>query len=223
MRLLLVEDEMEMASALMEALVQRGNIVDHVATIELAREALLWKVHEAVLLDRQLPDGEGLHLLAEIRERGIHIPVIILTAHNEPSDRVQGLDEGADDYIGKPFLADELMARLRAASRRSSTYASNLLSVGNVSIVLTSMQVEIDGNPLQLPRREVLVLKALLKRSGKAVLRRSLEEALYGYEDEIQSNALDSHVSKLRKKLVDAKASVTIESIRGLGYILKAV
>ena len=97
MRLLLVEDEMEMASALMEALVQRGNIVDHVATIELAREALLWKVHEAVLLDRQLPDGEGLHLLAEIRERGIHIPVIILTAHNEPSDRVQGLDEGADD------------------------------------------------------------------------------------------------------------------------------
>lgn len=136
MRLLLVEDEVEMARALMAVLVQQKHIVDHMTSIENAREALLSNVHDAVILDRQLPDGDGLALLREMRDAGDKTPVIVLTAQNEPGERVDGLDDGADDYLGKPFLADELMARLRAVVRRSESYISKVFAEGNVEIDL---------------------------------------------------------------------------------------
>lgn len=222
MRLLLVEDEMEMAKALSVVLGQHHHVVDHMPNLELAREAIRSKVHDAVILDRQLPDGDGLTFLREMRDRGDNTPVIVLTAHNMPADRISGLNDGADDYLGKPFLADELMARLRAVVRRSDTYSSQVLTEGNVILDLDHQEVTVGGEAIVLPRREMLVLQVLLRRPGRTVLRRVLEEAVYGYDDEIQSNALDSHVSRLRKKLSDAGATLTIHSIRGLGYLLKA-
>lgn len=221
MRLLLVEDEVEMARALMAVLVQQKHIVDHMTSIENAREALLSNVHDAVILDRQLPDGDGLALLREMRNAGDKTPVIVLTAQNEPGERVDGLDDGADDYLGKPFLADELMARLRAVVRRSESYISKVFAEGNVEIDLDHQELKISGSVVPLTRREMLVLQILARRIGKTVLRATLEEAVYGYDDEIQSNALDSHVSRLRRKLADAGACMTIHTIRGIGYLMK--
>lgn len=222
MRLLLVEDEVEMAKLLCTVLGQHNHIVDHMPTLDLAREALRENVHDAVILDRQLPDGDGLSLLREIRDCGNSTPVIVLTAHNMPNERISGLDDGADDYLGKPFPTDELLARLRAVVRRSDAYSSQRTTEGNVSIDLDHQEVTVSGQPLPLPRREFLILQLLMKRFGRTVLRRALEEAVYGYDDEIQSNALDSNVSRLRKKLADANADLVIHSIRGLGYLLKA-
>jgi DNA-binding response OmpR family regulator len=223
MRVLLVEDEAEMAVTLTDLLIQNQFVVDHVRTLDLADEALLSKVHDAVLLDRQLPDGDGLDFLKRLRKAGQGIPIVVLTAHNMPPDRVSGLNFGADDYVGKPFLADELIARLRAVIRRSEASGTPPVIIeGNLSFDPSHNVVSVEGNVLSLPRREVLVLQLLMRRAGRTVLRRTLEDAVYGYDDEIQSNALDSHVSRLRKKLVEAGATVTIHSMRGLGYLLRA-
>lgn len=221
MRLLLVEDEIEMARALSAVLAQHSHVVDHMTRIEDAREAVRSKVHDAVILDRQLPDGDGLVLLREMRNTGDTTPVIVLTAHNAPIDRIGGLDDGADDYLGKPFLVDELMARLRALARRSESYSSQHVVEGNVQVDLDHQELVVAGQLISLTRREMLVLQLLIRRAGKTVLRQSLEEAVYGFDDEIQSNALDSHVSRLRKKLADAGASVTIHTVRGVGYLLR--
>lgn len=223
MRVLLVEDEMQMASALTDVLTQNQFIVDHVENLDLAGEALQSDVHDVVILDRQLPDGDGVDFLAGLRKAGHGIPVVVLTAHNMATDRIAGLNQGADDYVGKPFLAEELIARVRAVVRRSEMNGTNpAIEEGNVSFDPNHNEVSVDGKALSLPRREVLVLQLLMRRAGRTVLRRTLEEAVYGYDDEIQSNALDSHVSKLRRKLADAGASVTIHSMRGLGYLLRA-
>jgi DNA-binding response OmpR family regulator len=222
-RLLLVEDEPEMAAGIIGILSKHGIIVDHVSTIEEGHEALLADVHQVVLLDRQLPDGNGMTLLKDMRRRGDKTPVIMLTAHDTSPDRVEGLDEGADDYIGKPFVADELLARIRAAGRRAADYSANVVSEGNLSMDATTLQVLVGGNALDLPRREALALQMLLKRSGRTVMRPTLEEAVYGFGDEIQSNALDSHISRLRKRLADAGSEATIHTVRGVGYILKGL
>ena len=221
MRLLLVEDEPEMAAAISAVLSKHGYVVDHVPTIEQGREALKERVHEAVLLDRQLPDGDGMSLLSDMRRGGDTTPVIMLTAHDTSRDRVEGLDEGADDYIGKPFVAEELLARIRAAGRRASNYAANVVSEGNLSLDISTLQVLVGGTTVDLPRREALALQIFIRRAGRTVMRSSLEEAVYGFDDEIQSNALDSHISRLRKRLADAGADATIHTIRGVGYILK--
>jgi DNA-binding response OmpR family regulator len=222
-RLLLIEDEIEMARALMVVLIQHHYVVDHIPTIEDAREAIKSKVHDAIILDRHLPDGDGLSFLREMRDAGDTTPVIVLTARNAPTDRVLGLNDGADDYLGKPFLADELVARLRAIVRRSDNYESKTIAEGNISLDLEHKEARIGDTIIALSRREVLVLEMLMRRAGRTVLRRALEEAVYGYDDEIQSNALDSHVSRLRKKLADIGATVEIHSIRGLGYLFKAI
>jgi DNA-binding response OmpR family regulator len=222
MRLLLVEDEHEMAALLSGVLTQQQYLVDHVTTIAMAREAQGGGVHDAIILDRKLPDGDGMTFLREIRGAGDRTPVIVLTAHNMPPERISGLDDGADDYIGKPFLSEELVARLRAVIRRSEAHERQIIREGNITLDLNHLEVTIDSKPFNLPRREALVLKHLLRKAGRTVLRRTLEESVYGFDDEIQSNALDSHVSRLRRKLTEAGATVTIHSIRGLGYLLKA-
>ena len=173
MRILLVEDDRHMAAALSAALSQHDIVVDHVRTLELAEEACRSKVHDAMLLDRKLPDGDGLSLIPIIR-RYSSVPIIVLSALGSSEQRVAGLDQGADDYLPKPFSTDELLARLRA----------------------------------------------VMRPSGRTVSRSALEEAVYGYDDEIASNALDAHISRLRQKL--SGAAVDIHGIRGLGYLLSA-
>jgi len=220
-RVLLVEDEPEMAAALTVALKNYDMAVDHVTTLADAEEAAFVNDYGAILLDRQLPDGDGLTLIPKLRVKGAGVPVIVLTARGELADRIAGLDTGADDYLGKPFAVEELLARLRAVLRRPADLPPETMRLGRLSFDLGNREASVAGRPLDLPRRELLVLEALLRRMGRTVTRSSLEEAVYGFDDEIQSNALDTHVSRLRRKLSEAEAEVQIHGIRGIGYLLK--
>ncbi|MDE5443331.1 response regulator [Bradyrhizobium sp. CSA207] len=221
MRILLVEDEAEMAGALTSALKRYDMIVDHVPTLAEAEEAISADVHAAVLLDRQLPDGDGLALIPKLRARADGVPIIVLTARGELADRVAGLDRGADDYLAKPFAVEELLARLRAVLRRPAGLQPDIMRAGRLAFDFGHREASVEGTALELPRRELLVLEALVRRIGRTVLRSALEEAVYNFDDEIQSNALDTHVSRLRRKLAEADARVEIHGIRGVGYLLK--
>lgn len=221
MRLLLVEDEPQMADALTVALSRYDIIVDHAPTLAIAEDAARDNVHDVIVLDRQLPDGDGLSLILHLRSIGSKTPVIVLTAQGTVADRVHGLDRGADDYLAKPFAVEELLARVRALLRRPPTMNALVVRIGALEFSLDSREVFVNGKPLELPRRELLVLEALVRRQGRTVLRSALEEAVYNFDDEIQSNALDSHVSRLRRKLVETDAGVTIHSMRGVGYLMR--
>lgn len=223
MRLLLVEDEPQMADALATALHQYDIIVDHAPNLDFARSAVSEQVHDMIVLDRQLPDGDGLELIKHLRSIGATMPVIVLTARGSLADRVNGLDLGADDYLGKPFALEELLARIRALMRRPANVAPMIARLGRLEFSLDDREARIAGKVLDLPRRELLVLERLIRRQGRTVLRAALEEAVYAFDDEIQSNALDSHVSRLRKKLTDAQAGVEIYGIRGVGYLLRPI
>lgn len=220
MRVLLVEDEPDMAAALSTALSRHGIVVDHARTLEIADEACRSGVHDAVLLDRKLPDGDGLSLIPLVRREQPGLPIIVLSALGSPDHRVAGLDHGADDYLAKPFSTDELLARLRAVMRRPAQIGETIVYVGLLRFNLTNRQAEMGGEPLDLTRRELLALEVLVRRAGRTVSRGALEEAVYGYDDEIASNSLDVHISRLRRKL--AGTGVAIHGIRGLGYLLKA-
>lgn len=222
MRLLLIEDQKELASALAAALARLDTVLDHAPNLMEGEEAARSRTHDAIILDRSLPDGEGLAHIPALRRAAPGVPIIVLTAHNEMADRIQGLDSGADDYLGKPFHVDELMARLRAVLRRPAAMASETVSLGKLEFDPLTLELTARGRPLDLPRRELLLLSALLKRPGKTSQRASLEEALYGFDDEIQSNALDAHASRLRRKLTEAGAGVEIHAVRGVGYLIRA-
>jgi len=219
MRILLVEDEAELAAALASALARHDAVVDHAPSLAAATSAVASRVHDAILLDRRLPDGDGLALLPLLRAREIDVPVIVLTARAGLEDRVSGLDHGADDYLAKPFAVEEVMARLRAVLRRPGRVVTEAVRIGRLAFDPQHREASIDGAPLLLPRRELLVLEALLQRMGRTVLRSALEEAVYGFDEAVQPNALDTHVSRLRGKL--AAAGLEIHGIRGVGYLLR--
>ena len=222
MRVLLVEDEGRMAENISEALHKQNILVDHAATLEIAREAVMGQLHVAILLDRKVPDGVGLTLIPLVRKERIGVPIIVLSALGASGDRIAGLDGGADDYLGKPFSLDELLARLRAVMRRNLELAPDTISLGASSFDTRSRHIAVSGMILPLPRRELLVFEALIRRAGRIVARESLEEAVFNYDDEIASNTLDAHISRLRKRLTNAKAGVEIHAVRGIGYMMKA-
>lgn len=221
MRVLLVEDEAEFAKALRGALERDRFVVDWVTGLSLASEASRSGVHELVLLDRTLPDGDGLSLIPQLRIDTPGVPIIVLSARGELSDRVAGLDDGADDYLVKPFDLGEMLARIRAVRRRPNELAPDEIVVGDLAFDMAHGEARVRGTRLNLQRREVRVLTALLRRRGRAVLRESIEEAVYGFDDTIQSNVLDSHVSRLRRKLSESGAGVEIHTVRGVGYLLR--
>jgi DNA-binding response OmpR family regulator len=221
MRILLVEDEPEMAAALRVALKRHDMVVDHAASLIEAEDFIALDNYDAVLLDRQLPDGDGLSLVTKLRVGGSATPVLVLTARGDTADKVDGLNVGADDYLAKPFAFEELMARLRALLRRPAAVHSQVIRAGDLAFDVGHREATIRGEPLALPRRELLVLEALMRRMGRMVQRETLMEAVFGLDDEIQSNALDTHVSRLRRKLAEAGVGVTINGVRGVGYLLR--
>ncbi|MBN8963424.1 MAG: response regulator transcription factor [Rhizobiales bacterium] len=221
MRVLLVEDEPEMVTALRAALARHDMLVDHASHLHEAEAIAAEGNYDAIVLDRQLPDGDGLSLIPKLRERGNAVPVLVLTARGELADRVSGLDKGADDYLGKPFAFEELLARLRALLRRPANVQSDIARIGRLAFDSGHREASIDGRPLDMPRRELLLLEALLHRMGRMVQRSVLMEAVYGLDDAVQPNALDTHVSRLRRKLAESDAGVTINGVRGLGYVLR--
>lgn len=221
MRILLIEDELRLADALRAALQRERFVVDHVSGLDAARAAIAIAHFDLVLLDRTLPDGEGLSVLPVLRARNPGIHVIVLSARNGIDDRVTGLDRGADDYLSKPFSVDELLARIRAVRRRPIELVGVKISAGSLVFDLAHEDVDVNGLRIDLPRRELRVLATLIRRRGRTVQREALENAVFGFDDEIQSNTLDSHVSRLRRRLNAAGAGVEIHAIRGVGYLLR--
>jgi DNA-binding response OmpR family regulator len=223
MRILLIEDEPEMASVLKTALERQDFIVDRTATLADAEIMAKVGTHDAIVLDRRLPDGEGLDLIPRLRAMNVDTPVIALTALAGINDRVVGLNAGADDYMVKPFATEELVARLRALHRRQFTLRADRIEVGRLIYDFRDREALVDDKALDLPRRERLVLETLIRRPGRTVMRRTLEEAVYSLDDEIGSNALDAHISRLRRKLEEAAAGVEIRAIRNIGYLLRTL
>lgn len=221
MKILLVEDEAEFAATVRGALERERFVVDHADRLAVAREAVLSGSYDLILLDRTLPDGDGLSLVAEVRTRTPGIPIIVLSARGEVLDRVAGLDEGADDYLIKPFALDEMFARIRAVRRRPADLGAEEIRVGALVFDLANDDATVAGERLVLARRELRVLSTLVKRRGRTVLRETLEQAVYGFDDDVQSNTLDSHISRLRRKLAEAGAGVEVHAIRGVGYLLR--
>lgn len=221
MRVLLIEDEPGLAESLCAVLTKERFVVDHVDRLAAAGEASLMARFDLVLLDRKLPDGDALALIPLLRARNPGVRIIVLSACGEVADRVAGLDEGADDYLVKPFALDEMLARIRAVRRRPEELERVGIRAGALVFDLANDEVEVRGERLDLPRRELRVLAALMKRRGRTVLRETLEQAVFGFDDEVQSNTLDSHVSRLRQKMRKSAAGIEIHAIRGVGYLLR--
>lgn len=221
MRVLLVEDEAEMAAAIRAVLEREGYVVDHVASLAELHEAAPFATSDLVLLDRTLSDGDGIGAITDLRRFNPGVPVIVITARGDVDDRVAGLDTGADDYLTKPFAMEEMLARMRAVRRRPAALPLQQVQLGELIYDMTNEEALVGESRLNLPRRELRVLAALMRRRGRTVLRGALEEAVYGFADEVQSNTLDSHVSRLRKRLTEAGAGVEIHAIRGVGYLLR--
>src|SRR6266851_2614530 len=220
MRLLVVEDESRMAEILATALARAGFAVDAVTRCSDAREAFAVPCYDAAILDLGLPDGDGIKLLSELRSGGNQIPVLVLTARDAVEDRVCGLDTGADDYLVKPFAMTELVARTKALLRRPGGALGMTLKAGNISFDTIERDVRIGGISLVLPRRESAILEHLMRRLGRVVPKRIIEEKLYALDDEHESNTIPVHVHHLRRKLLDAGATAEIHTVRGVGYIL---
>ncbi|MBK1793707.1 response regulator transcription factor [Devosia sp. WQ 349] len=222
MKILFVEDEPEMAKLVRAALTKSGFVTDWAPSLATASETIQSTRYDLVVLDRSLGDGEGTSLIPVVRKLYPSMPVLVLSAHGTASDKVEGLNLGADDYLAKPFMVDELIARVRALLRRPRDVVTEAFALGNVEVDVTLGQVSVNGQPLEVPRRELLLLESLIRRSGRTVRRSLIEEEVYGFDDEVQANALEPHVSRLRKRLADAGATATLHTVRGVGYILQA-
>ncbi|KUL93139.1 transcriptional regulator [Bosea sp. WAO] len=217
MRILVVEDDPILADGLAVGLGLAGMTVDRVESCADARAALATSTFDAMVLDLMLPDGSGLDVLGEMRRSGDRTPILLLTALDDTPDRVRGLDSGADDYLGKPFDLDELSARVRAIARRGNGRAAPCLTACGIVLDPASQSATLNGVPLPLSRREFAVLSALMERPGIVLSKVEIEDRLYGWQEEIESNAVEVHIHHLRAKI----GRETIETVRGLGYRIR--
>ncbi|HEY0523405.1 MAG TPA: response regulator transcription factor [Stellaceae bacterium] len=220
MKLLLIEDNERLSALLQQGLSEVGFTVDVLTTVSDADEMLKTSRYDAVVLDLNLPDGDGHEVLREMRSRGDSTPVLVLTARGTLKDRVSGLDAGADDYAVKPFALEELIARLNALLRRPGNLLGLALKLGNLTFDTTARQVFVEGKPCYLSARELAVLEALMRRSGRVVPKKILEGNLYGLADDVGSNAIEVYVHRLRKRLMELGATVQIHTLRGVGYMI---
>jgi len=216
MRLLLAEDDAMIGESVRRGLKQEGFAVDWVRDGRAAELALAENVHDLVLLDLGLPRKEGLDVLRAMRRRGDARPVLIVTARDAVADRVAGLDAGADDYVVKPFELTELAARVRALMRRREGRAVPLLACGPIELDPATRETRVHGDAVALSAREFALLEALLARPGAILSRAQLEEKLYGWNEEVGSNAVEVHLHALRRKLPPD----TIRNIRGVGWMI---
>jgi len=220
MRLLIVEDNIELARLVAAGLLTAGYETDVVGTVGEARDAVRSVKYAAMILDLNLPDGDGLSLLVELRRRMDPLPVLVLTARDGLQDRVTGLRNGADDYLAKPFAVVELVARLEAILRRPGQLLGSSLNLANLVYDTESRQIFIDGIPRVFSARETSVLEILLRRQGRVVPKKNVEDHIFGLTGEVASNAVEVYVSRLRKQLGEYGARILIHTIRGVGYLM---
>jgi two-component system OmpR family response regulator/two-component system response regulator QseB len=216
MRILLVEDDPELGDGLTVGLRQAGFAVDWLRDGNSADQALQSESFDLVVLDLGLPRLSGMDVLSRARGRGLTVPILILTARDATGDKVSGLDAGADDYLVKPIDLDELSARIRALTRRSAGRAAPLLTHGELAVDLAAHRVTLAGQEIELSSREYSLLQMLLENAGRVLTRTQLEQSVYGWRDEPDSNALEVHIHHLRKKL----GGDLIRTLRGVGYTI---
>jgi two-component system response regulator QseB len=216
MRVLLIEDDQLLGDAIKQGLIQDGHTVDWIPD-GINGEAAIYAEHfDICILDLGLPRRSGLEILKNTRNKGIDIKIIILTALDRPEDKVAGLDAGADDYLTKPFNLTELTARLRALQRRATGRTSNEIVHNNIILDPISFNVKVDNKSIVIPPKEFALLQKLLENTGKVITKDALEQALYSWDNEVDSNALEVHIHHLRKKI----GNNVIRTVRGVGYII---
>jgi DNA-binding response OmpR family regulator len=221
MRVLIVEDQCEIASLLADRLTRSGYVADSVGTLAEATEAVAQFDYPVILLDRRLPDGDGVSMLKTIRATTPGARVLLVTALRSIDERIDGLDAGADDYLTKPFDVDELLARIRAVLRRPDGALVPRVTLGDLSFDLNQSEAFVRGRPFVVSKRELLLLEALLRRAGRAVKHATLISEIYGLDDSVQVDALKMSVSRLRQRLKDCDAGVEIHTLRGIGYLIE--
>ncbi len=216
MRVLLVEDDALLGSGIRDALEQARYAVEWVRDGALALEALRGANVDLVVLDLGLPKLDGMEVLRRARELGAAVPILVLSARDTTLHRIGGLDAGADDYMAKPFDVDELLARLRALERRSRGATVNLIRYGAIELDTSALAVTFNGQAVELQRREFMVLRKLLENIGAVMSRQQLVDNIYGWDSDLESNALDVHIHNLRRKLYPE----LIRTVRGVGYVI---
>ncbi|NQB90534.1 response regulator [Pseudomonas aeruginosa] len=216
MHVLLTEDDDLIASGIVAGLNAQGLTVDRVASAADTQALLQVARFDVLVLDLGLPDEDGLRLLQRLRQQGVALPVLVLTARDAVTDRVAGLQAGADDYLLKPFDLRELGARLHTLQRRSAGRCVNVIEHGRLSYDPSTRETWLDGRPVELSRREQALLQALLNNRGRILSGEQLKDSVYGFGDEVESNALNVHIHHLRRKLGNA----IVQTVRGLGYRL---
>lgn len=221
MYLLLIEDDAELGTNLARALRQGGHTCDLVNCASAADAALACANYDALVLDLGLPDVDGIEWLGRLRRRGQRVPVLILTARDGVEDRIRGLDQGGDDYLAKPFALGELEARLRALARRGTDIGAEL-RVGNLTLDTAQRVVRAGDEAFDLTARELALLEALMRRSGRVLSKQALFDALYGWDGTANLSMIEVHVSRLRRRLEAVGAKVSIRMLRGLGYRIEA-
>jgi DNA-binding response OmpR family regulator len=220
MRLLLVEDNIRLGKLVCDALNASGYAVDLFSNAEEAEAALGVVSYDAIVLDLGLPDRDGATLLEPAKKYAPSAPILILTARDDSSSVVDLLNRGADDYLSKPFVMDVLIARIRALLRRPGAARTSVLTERNLELDPAQYRVRVDGQDLDISRRELSALELLMRRSSRVISRADFEESMYGFGEEVSSNAVEVLIHRLRKKLDGAGAKVEIHNLRGLGYML---
>lgn len=221
MRLLLVEDEKRMAQALCELLRLEKYDVDHYADGEEGLYAAESGLYDVIILDVMLPGENGFEIAKEVRESGIKTPILMLTAKSDVDDKVEGLDRGADDYLTKPFMTKELLARLRALVRRTSNSSDGTLSFGDITLNTNSSSLICSDNSVRLSEKEFHILEYLILNQGQILTREQIATKIWGYESNAEYNNVEVYMSFVRKKLSFIKAKTEIKAVRGIGYELR--
>ncbi len=222
MRILIVEDEIHLAEALTQILKKNNYTVDAVNDGKSGLDNALSDIYDLIILDIMLPEMDGITVLKNIRKEGLSTPVILLTARGEVSDKVIGLDSGADDYLAKPFATEELLARIRAASRRKGeVLQDNTLKFGDIELNKTNLKLSKGGKEIKLILKESELLELLILRKSSITSKELVIEKLWGFDSEAEHNNVEVYVSFLRKKLSFLDSSVAINTIRGVGYVLE--
>ena len=221
MRILLAEDEKEMSNALVAILKHNNYSVDAVYDGADALDYGLMENYDVIILDIMMPKMNGIEVLEKLREHHIHTPILMLTAKSQIEDRICGLDKGADDYLSKPFAMGELLARIRAMSRRKSEFTPNVLSFGNVSLNKESYELSGNKNSIRLGNKEFQMMEMLMTNPKRLISTEQFMERIWGYDAEAEINVVWVYISYLRKKLASLDANIRIKAVRGVGYTLE--